>query len=208
MIIYNFHPETKEFLGSSQARENPMAAGTYLLPANATFVDTAEPDEGYARVFDTEEETWSTVEDHRGDVVYRKSDASRVVVDWIGEVGSDYTFNVPEPSQEWGGSDWVNPTPTKRQIKEEAQRRILEFCPDWKQRNCMMRMTELVEKKAEGETLTRDELDECDELKAVAAHIKALREDADALELTLPDDYKDDSHWTTTPTIDLEDKFT
>lgn len=208
MKLYNYDPENFTLVSVTDARESPKEPSVYLVPANATSVETTFADAGFARVFSTETETWSTVEDHRGDVVYRKSDASRVVVDWIGEVGSDYTFNVPEPSQEWGGSDWVNPTPTKRQIKGEAQRRILEFCPDWKQRNCMMRMTELVEKKAEGETLTQDELDEYDELKAVAAHIKALREDSDALELTLPDDYKDDSHWTTTPTIDLEDKFT
>lgn len=111
MNIYNYDPVTFEFLGVTTARENPKEPGEHLVPAHATTVETSEPDEGYVRVFDTEAETWSTVEDNRGDVVYRKSDATKVVVDWLGEVGSDYTDLVPGPKQDWSGTEWIDPEP-------------------------------------------------------------------------------------------------
>lgn len=35
--VYNYHPDTKEYVGSNDAVESPLEPGKYLLPAHATF---------------------------------------------------------------------------------------------------------------------------------------------------------------------------
>jgi len=66
MTIYNYNKETKEFISTSEARENPLEEG-YLIPANSTTVKPTEViDEGFAIVFNEGENTWEQVEDNRG----------------------------------------------------------------------------------------------------------------------------------------------
>lgn len=107
---------------------------------------------------------------------------------------------------------WSNPEPsppTVAQVNAHAELRITTFCPLWKQSNLQARSLELLEKKTGILGLTPAEEDEADAIKDVFNHINALREDSDVLTAMdpIPFDYEDDSHWTTTPVIDLGDKF-
>lgn len=88
------------------------------------------------------------------------------------------------------------------EIKQEAQRRIilrvgatnLEECII-KQLNAQMRATELVNKRALGDTLTEQEEAEASALVSLAQDIKHIRSCSDIIEQTLPQDYKDDKYW-------------
>lgn len=66
MLIYNYHPDSGEFVGSSEAEASPFDDGEYLIPAFATTLAPPEQTtEGNALVFDGE--AWGEVEDHRGE---------------------------------------------------------------------------------------------------------------------------------------------
>lgn len=53
-FIYNYHPETGEYVGQAEADESPLDPGTYLIPANATEMKPPAQLEGFVRVFDGE----------------------------------------------------------------------------------------------------------------------------------------------------------
>lgn len=97
--IYRYHPYTGEFQGRSEARMDPLESGRPLVPANATLEAPPEALEGHARVFDGA--AWTQVEDHRGESVYNKADASGVSVDWLGEIGPEYTDQEPGDFPIW-----------------------------------------------------------------------------------------------------------
>ena len=51
MIIYNYHPITHEYTGLSDADEDPLDVGKWLIPANATNITPPEQCDGKARIF-------------------------------------------------------------------------------------------------------------------------------------------------------------
>lgn len=68
MHIYNYHPETKEFIGKIRLNDgdkNPLIKGEYLIPANAvTQRPTIKAGENQAVVFNGS--GWSLTPDFRG----------------------------------------------------------------------------------------------------------------------------------------------
>ena len=94
---------------------------------------------------------------------------------------------------DWTAKDLiVYPT----QVKAEAGRRIIVLCPDWKQRNMIIRYAELLSKPLE--SLSVLEQSELEEIQKVFAEIVNLRNKSDDLELMnpIPSDYRDDKYWT------------
>jgi hypothetical protein len=51
-VVYRYHPETKEYLGETQADSNPKEEGQWLLPAHSTEEVPPEKTEGHSLVFD------------------------------------------------------------------------------------------------------------------------------------------------------------
>lgn len=88
-------------------------------------------------------------------------------------------------------------TPTIEEIKAEAERRILELFPEWKQRNMIARGVELV-RIGESNWNEQEQL-EAANLQAAWDWIKAVRETSNELEVTLPIDYTDDKWWPSFP---------
>lgn len=87
-------------------------------------------------------------------------------------------------------------------IKAECQRRIIALtgAPDLmaciiKQSNANMRANELNDIRIGGGTLTAEQEAEATALRNLATAIKAIRSKSDALEISLPNDFTNDSHW-------------
>lgn len=94
------------------------------------------------------------------------------------------------------------PPPTAADVRGEAQRRIIAAtgATDMtscltKQLNAQMRAAELINKKADGGTLTEAEAAEAAALQAFADTIKAIRASSNAMEADPPSDYADDARW-------------
>lgn len=104
MKIYNY-ADNGEFLDESDARVSPRNPEKFMIPGNATVIAPPVAQEGFARVF--ADGSWSQVEDHRGDVVYSKADASPHVVEDIGPIDDEYTTVEPLPGQSWIDGQWV-----------------------------------------------------------------------------------------------------
>lgn len=97
------------------------------------------------------------------------------------------------------------PPITAAQVKAEAQRRIILMtgAPDFnscivKQLNALMRVGELNNKLAMGDTLTEAEAVEAVALQAMANAIKAVRASSNTIEALspIPADYADNARWT------------
>jgi hypothetical protein len=56
MKIYNYHPETFEYLGEGYADPDPLEPGNWLIPASSATFPPPEPIEGKNRHF--ENGTW------------------------------------------------------------------------------------------------------------------------------------------------------
>jgi hypothetical protein len=85
--------------------------------------------------------------------------------------------------------------PSVDQVKGEAQRRIYEVYPQWKQANMTARAVELVRK---GEAnWTAQEQAESQALDAAWVWVKSIREKSNTLESMkpIPTDYTNDSYW-------------
>ncbi len=66
--IYNFNPETKEFVGEFVARKSPLEDNVYLTPANSTNIAPPQKEQGKALVF--ENGSWVQRDDKRGAVFH------------------------------------------------------------------------------------------------------------------------------------------
>jgi len=93
---------------------------------------------------------------------------------------------------------YVAPEPdpiTAQQVKDEAYRRIVAICPEWKQRNLTAQAAILAEKGRAN--WTADELAAWDAGEAIWQQIAAVRAASDVLEAMdpIPDDYASDEHW-------------
>lgn len=94
MLVYNYAPETGEYLGSSEARVSPLEPDVYLIPACAATVAPPNALEGYAVCWTGS--AWGQVEDHRGQTVYSASGVAMTITA-LGALPDGYTTTAPEP---------------------------------------------------------------------------------------------------------------
>lgn len=110
MKIYNYHPETGEYLGKEDADESPLEPGKFLVPAHATKKKPPIVDDHQMPVFS--EGQWSVVPDLRG-FDYWLPDGSKHRVMALGEALPDEALTEdPLPPAE------------RHNEKIDAQRRI------------------------------------------------------------------------------------
>lgn len=113
--VYNYDAETREYLGSNDARLDPLeteAQGqdVFLLPGNATWDEPPTAGENEAAVYG-EDEQWSIVPDFRG-TDYWDSDGVDAQIEELGEtVPGDCTTTAPPDDPplkvpHWNGSAW------------------------------------------------------------------------------------------------------
>lgn len=99
MKIYHYSRKTGELLGESQARENPLESGKYLIPAYATDVEPSEAGENEVAVFDETSQEWTIVADYRGQAFW-DSDRNEHEISELGvEPDPDWLTEDPGPSE-------------------------------------------------------------------------------------------------------------
>lgn len=92
MQIWNYHPVTKELVGSSEADEHPLVPGEWLQPAFSTHEAPPERRDGHAVVFAN---GWSNVPDHRGENWWLADATDNAKPQRVTEIGDPTTFDPP-----------------------------------------------------------------------------------------------------------------
>lgn len=121
MLVYNYHPQTGEYVGAETACESPLEPGVYLLPAHGTTDEPPAAGPGYVAVY--RDGAWSLVEDHRGEVCYDTATRERHEIRELGPVPAEWTAVPPEDGEAlWDGTKWSVPFDV---LKERKKREIL-----------------------------------------------------------------------------------
>ncbi|EDY6475578.1 tail fiber assembly protein [Salmonella enterica] len=108
--VYNLRSDTNEFIGAGDAYIPPHTG----LPANCT--DIAPPDipASHTAVFDSEKQTWSLFEDHRGETVYDTTTGNPIYISEPGPLPENTTSVSPSGEyQKWDSK-------AKVWVKDEA----------------------------------------------------------------------------------------
>ena len=82
-LIYNYHPQTAEYLGSSVAAVDPVNSSRYLIPLNSSEEAPPEPQENMAIIMG--EDGWTYISDYRGVRVDAQDSSKRYAI--ITELG-------------------------------------------------------------------------------------------------------------------------
>lgn len=88
MLVYNYNPITKEYTSQEEAQKNPLVAGEYLIPANATVVKPLRNKTGFTIVWCGNK--WAYKEDHRGEEWYNSLTKNKEIINFIGELSDNY----------------------------------------------------------------------------------------------------------------------
>lgn len=102
--IFNLRSDTNEFIGAGDAYIPPHTG----LPANCT--DIAPPDipASHTAVFDSEKQTWSLFEDHRGETVYDTTTGNPIYISEPGPLPENTTTQAPaSPIDKFENGQWV-----------------------------------------------------------------------------------------------------
>ena len=119
----------------------------------------------------------------------------------IADAGYTAVPNMPSCTNDqqvfWNGADWFvqNTVGNETDVKKYAQSLILNYCPEWKQRNITNRSMELVQKGSDN--WTAEELAEYNANQAIWAKIKEIRDASNTLGAMtpIPHDYLADEYW-------------
>lgn len=109
--VYNLRSDTNEFIGAGDAYIPPHTG----LPANCT--DIAPPDipASHTAVFDSEKQTWSLFEDHRGETVYDTTTGNPIYISEPGPLPENTTTQAPaSPIDKFENGQWVADLNTAR----------------------------------------------------------------------------------------------
>jgi len=111
MQVYNYRPDTGEFICATDARESPLEPGVFLIPANATEVAPPTSAAGVAYLF--QNGGWQSVPDHRGETWYR-ADGSPSVIETLGDPAQSDLLQTEPPA----------PPPTQADYAAAIQARV------------------------------------------------------------------------------------
>ncbi|MBU1002803.1 MAG: hypothetical protein KKE73_09795 [Proteobacteria bacterium] len=99
MIIYNYHPQTGEFMGSTMVRLHPDS-GRPMVPAGSTQIAPPE-DIPSGQVACWTGAAWELVEDHRGVVLYSTATGATVEITELGPIPDGLTDTAPGEFETW-----------------------------------------------------------------------------------------------------------
>lgn len=123
------------------------------------------------------------------------SQSNLIQDDWIEcQKKSDGTY---ARSYDLDGNPLPDREPRAERIKEEAGRRILDVCPEWKQRNHIATDLTYTKILQAGGSLTPEQEASRVAIEAVWVAIQTLRSKSDEIEAMspIPQDFANDSYW-------------
>jgi len=104
--IYNYHPDTKEYIGESVPRKDPKDSENYLIPAYAVEEAPPLPISGKTRIYGNGR--WSYVEDNRGKTAWKTDGSGEFsVITELGAIAAGWTLKQFVPFSTWNGSKWI-----------------------------------------------------------------------------------------------------
>lgn len=124
--IYNITHDTGELI----ERVDVIIPPNTGLPADSTTLEPPVIPDEHVAIFINE--TWSVVEDHRGQTVYETRTGNAVTIKSLGPLPDDVVLTGPEESfMKWDGNGWVEDTDAKKAIAiisatENKNRRLSE----------------------------------------------------------------------------------
>ncbi|EBD9557025.1 tail fiber assembly protein [Salmonella enterica subsp. enterica serovar Newmexico] len=129
--IYNLRSDTNEFIGAGDAYIPPHTG----LPANCTDIAPPEIPASHIAVFDSETQTWSLKEDHRGETVYDTTTGNQVYISAPGPLPENVTSVSPDGKyQKWDGKAWVKDeaaeTAARLREAEGTKSRLLQMAAE------------------------------------------------------------------------------
>lgn len=128
MNVFHYHPETKEYIGSTDAKLDPKELKdnkkeVYMLPFSATFLEPPKAEVNKARIFDNVNEKWITVDDFRGQTMYLKETGEAVTITALGTIPDELTIlERPSINHIWDYevNSWVEDIETIKAQEEDA----------------------------------------------------------------------------------------
>ena len=129
--IYNLLAGTNEFIGEGDAYIPPHTG----LPANSTDIAPPEIPTGFVAVFNSENESWNIVEDHRGKTVYEVASGDALFISEPGPLPENVTWLSPAGEyQKWDGVSWVKDEEAEKLFRireaEEKKARLIQEATD------------------------------------------------------------------------------
>lgn len=129
--IYNLLAGTNEFIGEGDAYIPPHTG----LPANSTDIAPPEIPAGFVAVFNSENEAWIIVEDHRGKTVYDVASGDALFISELGPLPENVTWLSPAGEyQKWDGVSWVKDEEAEKLFRireaEEKKARLIQEATD------------------------------------------------------------------------------
>ncbi|HCP9159239.1 TPA: tail fiber assembly protein [Escherichia coli] len=129
--IYNLLAGTNEFIGEGDAYIPPHTG----LPANSTDIAPPEIHAGFVAVFNSENESWNIVEDHRGKTVYDVASGDALFISEPGPLPENVTWLSPAGEyQKWDGVSWVKDEEAEKLFRireaEEKKARLIQEATD------------------------------------------------------------------------------
>lgn len=127
ITVFNLRADTNEFIGTCDAYIPPHTG----LPAYCTDLEPPDSREGYVAVFNTVNESWSLVEDHRGLTVYDTGTGATVYISELGPLPENVTVISPSGEfQIWDGAAWVKDEAAEKagfiREAEEAKKSMMQ----------------------------------------------------------------------------------
>ncbi|EAW0861372.1 DUF4376 domain-containing protein [Salmonella enterica] len=109
--IFNLRSDTNEFIGAGDAYIPPHTG----LPANCTDIAPPDTPASHTAVFDSEKQTWSLFEDHRGETVYDTTTGNPIYISEPGPLPENTTTQAPaSPIDKFENGQWVADLNTAR----------------------------------------------------------------------------------------------
>jgi|GEM_PF-704317 len=126
--IYNYHPDTNEYLSTAPADVSPLQPGVWLIPAFATQL--APPAVGAAQVAVFIGGGWQVKPDWRGVPLYSTTDGSVVEIVAVGKTPLDVGATElvpPSPQHSWQTGAWViDPAKVAAQLESARGRAVVK----------------------------------------------------------------------------------